>query len=104
MDFLKILDPLGNPYSFTYETADGAYGPNNGNTCGGEPCLDVYIGGSWPYNGRLVEMTIDLPNSGTFASYPNDWWKLNYQALGSSVWDRTTWGVEVLGDPVRLLE
>ncbi len=104
MDFLKILDPLGNPYPFTYETADGAYGPSANNSCGGDPCLQVYLGGGWPYNGRLIEMTIDLPTSATYASYPNDWWKLNYQALGSSVWDRTTWGVEVLGDPVRLLE
>jgi len=104
MEFLKLLDPNGDPVSFTYETADGAYGPSNNNTCGGEPCLDVFIGGAFPYNGRLIEITIDLPNAAVFATYPNDWWMIRYQAQGSSVWDRTTWGVEVLGDPVRLLE
>ncbi|MEM9468074.1 MAG: Tad domain-containing protein [Actinomycetota bacterium] len=103
MDYLQILDPNGSPVSFTFETSDGVYSGSN-DTCSGQPCLDVDPGGSAIYNGRLLELVIDLPTAATFAGYPDNWWNIFYQASGSNVWDRTTWGVEILGDPVRLLE
>ena len=99
MNNLQILDPLGNPASFTYSTSDGAYSGSN-DTCSGQPCLDVSAN---QFNNRLIELVIDLPTASTFATYPDNWWNINYVS-SNSVWDRTVWGVEILGDPVRLLE
>ena len=100
MENLQILDPNGNPVAFTYSTSDGAYTNLANDTCSGEPCLNV--SGNL-FNNRLIELVIDLPTTATFAGYPDNWWNINYVS-GSSVWDRTVWGVEILGDPVRLLE
>lgn len=53
-------------------------------------------------NGCLITIEFTLP-----ANYSpptdNDWWRIRY-SYNSSATDRTTWSVEILGDPVHLVE
>lgn len=54
------------------------------------------------YNERSLKVTIDLPDDITAAYGGATWWKIEY-TLNSAPTDRTTWSVEVKGDPVRLI-
>jgi hypothetical protein len=58
------------------------------------------------YSDRLVRLSFELP---TLAENPtwyggDTWFKVRYTVGSSGVGDRTTWSVNVLGDPVRLVE
>ncbi len=47
-----------------------------------------------------MTLTIELPND--YATvYPGNWWKVRYR-FGSSMTDRTTWNIQLVGDPIRL--
>lgn len=109
-DFLQFINPQGNAVEFSYEVTQidgsGASGwtdvtgtcPTNaeGN---GQPCLDVN-GGGW--HNRFLTIEIDLPTN--YSCNSNDcWWKVRYGST-SAVDDSTTWGVQIIGDPVRLIE
>jgi hypothetical protein len=54
------------------------------------------------YNERSLTLTIDLPDDIATAYGGATWWKIEY-TLNSAPTDRTTWSVEVKGDPVRLI-
>ena len=55
------------------------------------------------YNDRWLEIEIDLDLSYTCGS--DCWWSVFYDLGASGVfYERTTWSVEIVGDPVRLLE
>jgi hypothetical protein len=58
------------------------------------------------YNDRLVQLTYELPENIQTEYNGRTWWRVRYTTLGSgcSVQDRTTWGVTISGDPVRLVE
>ncbi|MFQ5556787.1 MAG: pilus assembly protein TadG-related protein [Acidimicrobiales bacterium] len=106
-DSLQILDPDGIPVSFSWSTTDGLFS-------GSGTSLDVsQTSSSWrpagnassyQFSDRFVEIDINLPNDFTTAYATSDrWWKVKYDT-GSAPTDRTSWAVEILGDPVRLLE
>ncbi|MDW3218055.1 MAG: Tad domain-containing protein [Acidimicrobiales bacterium] len=108
MESMEVLDPNGDPVDFTYSTAYSVKGTPVGvstpSLCGNgvDPyCLWV-TGAVW--DGQLVR--IEVPLAGLdWGSYPNDWFKVRYTLItGQTSADWTTWGVEVVGDPVRLLE
>ena len=113
MDNVQILDPSGTPVSFDFRLANCSKGlicsdptswpesANSGNdSCSGTPCLDVT--GS-RFQDQWVVITIDL--GGGYSCGTNCWWKVRYQPMSSTtVTDRTTWGAQVIGGPVRLTD
>lgn len=101
---IQILDPLGNPVNFTWQTSDGL-------DSGSGNYLDVSGTTSPPpgqasasyFNNRFVEIDVSLPTDFTAAYGSARWWKVRY-VTGSAPEDRTTWSVQIRGDPVRLVE
>ncbi|MCC5951968.1 MAG: hypothetical protein JJU45_07715 [Acidimicrobiia bacterium] len=127
---LQILDPLGNVSGFDWsvlnETGsdvpptdgwEGTVAPGgtldvrgltSGNACGGG---NMQPGpgrvSSSKYNDRFLTLEIDLPEDILAAYGGRTWWRVRYQtcaAPGAAPSDRTTWGVVVRGDPVRLVQ
>jgi len=101
---MEILDPNGNAVDFTYTTPYYVMGSPSGGPAApcalSSYCLDVT--GS-VFNGQLVE--IEVPLSGlSWGTFPNYWFRVRYNLGATASVDWTTWGVEVIGDPVRLLE
>jgi len=91
---IRIIQPGGAGYAtFNWQSSNGLSGSSTS-------YLDVT--GS-RFNDAYVVLTIQLPNDfiGAYGSVDR-WWKINYLS-GSGITDRTTWSVEVVGDPVRLL-
>jgi hypothetical protein len=150
---VQLLDPKGNPVTFTAEIAckDGTYESESGACTTGENAptansknspiasggnaqygpwttnsLDVCgtnsgCTGTQPwstgmtqntlYSDRIVRLQYNLPNNygSTFCPNPTTspstcytWWKISLQSGGASG-DRTTWTVNIKGDPVRLV-
>ena len=114
---IEILDPNGNPVSFTWSTTDNlpTAAPGALAYSGSGTSLDV-SGSATPkpshrrnpgkFNDRKVVAIVDLPtNYATLYCTPTckTWWKLRYTFGSTSVSDRTTWSVSVIGDPVRLV-
>jgi Flp pilus assembly protein TadG len=111
---VRILNPKGANQSSSGQTISsdgyatfsaqdmGTDGFTPGTVLNNLTSLDV-TGGK--YNGKYVELTIQLPsNYDTITAYATNgwWWKIQYNTGSSSVTDRTTWGVRVIGDPVHL--
>jgi hypothetical protein len=113
MDNVQFIDPAGNRVDFEFRRANCSVGQicNNAvvwpettdaanDTCSGNPCLDVTNN---RFQDQWVVVTADLPASYTCGS--NCWWKVRYQPrTGTTVTDRTTWSVQVVGGPVHLVE
>ncbi|MEZ5382038.1 MAG: TadE/TadG family type IV pilus assembly protein [Microthrixaceae bacterium] len=114
---IQVLDPNGLAMKFTYQSADGDYGPSTAESCPEGPCLwtdaegpplhlgfsaDPYTGGHWKYNGRTVVLDIPLPDTATMEAYPDNWFQVRYFALGTKVTDQTTWSLQISGGPVHL--
>ncbi len=106
MESMEILDPNGNAVDFTYSTAYKVTGATVGTTSAAPCsfsayCLDV-TNARW--NGQLVEIRVPLTGL-NWSSFSNYWFQVRYALIpGQTSVDWTTWGVEVVGDPVRLLE
>ncbi len=112
---LQILDPNGNPAAFSWSTPCNPPTPPTG-TCtgtatGANPLLDVSGTGTQPYTGlqssskyndRFITIDIPLPSNYSTVYGGKVWWKVRYN-VGSSPTDRTTWSVNIVGDPVHLL-
>jgi hypothetical protein len=92
---IRIINPSGGYQTFDWAASGGGSGTNTSS-------LDVT--GS-KFNDEFVVLTIALPNDFDAAyGTTDDWWRIEYVASGGSVTDRTTWSVEIRGDPVRLIE
>jgi hypothetical protein len=112
---LQILDPNGNPAAFSWSTPCSPPTPPTG-SCSGtatgvNPSLDVSGTGTQPYTGlnstskyndRYITIDIPLPSNYATVYGTKTWWKVKYN-VGSSSTDRTTWSVNIVGDPVHLL-
>lgn len=70
--------------------------------------------GTSTYNGRLLSVELTVPTNYGCAPLPispcnevappdDGWWKIRYTTAGA-VSDRTTWSVQLLGDPVHLVK
>lgn len=113
---LQILDPNGNPAAFAWSTPCNPPTPPTG-TCSGtatgsSPALDVSASGTQPYTGllstskyndRFITIDIPLPSNYTTVYGTKTWWKVRYN-VGGQPTDRTTWSVNIVGDPVHLLQ
>ena len=109
MRTVEILSPGGDPLPFTYDTVYTIPGvihtgtSTDASNCsyGSAHCLDVT---GKKFDGDLIVVEIDL--SGPlldWAMFTDDWFQVRYVLDTSSV-DWTTWAVQIIGDPVRLLE
>jgi hypothetical protein len=111
---IELLNPAGNAVSFDWASIDcgttGVSSPSGGCT-GTNTSLSVSGNGTQPgpnrlstskYNDRPIKLTVQLPSNIATAYGGNTWWKIRYTA-GTSPTDRTTWSVQIPGDPVRLV-
>jgi len=72
----------------------------SGKRYGNSPISPLY---NYIYNARMLEFTITLPNNYNAGGSADGWWKIDYQApAAGTVSDRTTWEVQLVGDPVHL--
>ncbi|HEV7686341.1 MAG TPA: hypothetical protein VGQ80_07210, partial [Acidimicrobiia bacterium] len=55
------------------------------------------------YSDRTVSVFVKLPINYTSLYGTKTWWKIRYTTTSSSVTDRTTWSVNILGNPVHLV-
>lgn len=124
MDYLRILDPAGNPLPFEWVTT-GATAPFStsytaNDTCGGQPCLSVSGTGfplassdwttnpptSYRFQGRTVTIRVKL----TGIDWGDYWFRVEYapefEADGTPkrTDDIASWAARVIGDPIRLTE
>lgn len=123
---LQVLDPLGRAVGFSWAvdqvagdlpptggftgrvSAGGSLdtrGLTTGDACGGGN-LQAGNGrySSSKYNDRMVRLTIPLPADLDAAYLGRSWWRVRYgTCAGRTVSDRTTWGVRIGGQPVRLV-
>jgi hypothetical protein len=109
---LRILDPNGDPASFTWSTLCNPPTPPSGSCSGSGTSLDVSGSGAQPYSGlrstskyndRYMTLDIALPANYTGLYGTKTWWKVQYTA-GANPTDRTTWSANIVGDPVHLLK
>lgn len=115
---LQILDPNGNPATFSWTTPCSPQTPPTGGCSGSGNSLDVSDtacpSGNCPqpysglnskskYSDRFLTIDIPLPSNYTTVYGTKVWWKIQYQ-VGSTSTDRTTWSVNIVGDPVHLLQ
>jgi len=91
---IKIIEPGGAAFaSFDWTSSNGYSGSNT-------TYLDVTDS---KFNDAFVTITIQLPNDFDVSYGTTDrWWKIKYLS-GTDITDRTTWSVEIIGDPVRLI-
>lgn len=114
---IEVLDPNGSPATFTWSTACNPPTPPSGGCSGTGTLLDVsggtvddplpqpYSGlqsGS-KYNDRYLTLDIPLPANYTTLYGAKRWWKVRY-GVGTAPTDRTTWSVNIVGDPVHLVK
>ena len=114
MNNFQFLDPHDNEVEFEFRRVNCSVGlicvnpsvwPDTAwasqDWCSTVPCLDVT--GS-RFQDQWVQTVIDLP-PGYTCNAGNCWWKVRYTPnTGVTVSDRTTWGIRVIGGPVRLVE
>lgn len=111
-DTLRIIDPNGNAATFAWSTPCSPPTPPTGGCSGSGTSLNVSGTGTQPYTGlnsnskyndRYMVLDITLPANYTGLFGTKTWWKVRY-AAGSNPTDRTTWSVNIVGDPVHLLK
>ncbi|MCP4226549.1 MAG: hypothetical protein GY773_24690 [Actinomycetia bacterium] len=107
-DSVEILDPDGDPVSFTWETDCTVGNPLARGCSGAGVVLDVSGADNQIYadtlstsrfNDRTVTAKIDIP-ADYATRYVGNWWQIRY-TFGASITDRTTWSIQIIGDPVR---
>jgi hypothetical protein len=116
---IKILNPQGTAVTFSWTTPCSPQTPPSGGCSGSTSSLDVsntgctsgncpqpysFVHSTSKYSDRFLTLDIPLPaNYSSPAVYGNKWWKVQY-TVGSTPTDRTTWSVNIVGDPVHLLQ
>ena len=109
---LRVIDPNGSPVSFGWFTQCNPPTPPSGGCSGSGSSLNVSGTGTQPYTGlsstskynsRYLILDIPLPANYATLYGTKRWWKVEY-AAGSNPTDRTTWSVNIVGDPVHLVK
>jgi Flp pilus assembly protein TadG len=105
---LEVLDPSGQPASFTWQTIDADTGWTQYSGSGTSLNIAATIPSPLPnhistsrLSDRKVELRIDLPED--YNPTGTTWWKLRYHFDGGAR-DRTTWAARIIGNPVRIVE
>ncbi len=105
---LVPLDPDGDEIaSCEYRSYTAGSDPDsatwNSSDSGSRCEVDTRVGGSSLYNDLWLDIDIDIPLS--YSCGTTCWWSVNYELSADAVfYERTTWTVQIVGDPVRLLE
>jgi Putative Flp pilus-assembly TadE/G-like len=113
MDNVQFLDPAGNSVAFKYRLANCSVGKlcsnagvwpesglSNNDTCTAKACLKVT---NAKFQDQFIVVEANLPAN--YVCGTNCWWKVRYTPMtNTSVTDRTTWAVRVVGGPVHLVE
>ncbi len=109
---LQILDPNGTARTINWSTFCNPPTPPSGGCSGSGTTLSVSGSGTQPYtdlnstskyNDRYIIIDIPLPVNYTQTFGTKRWWKIRY-SVGSTPTDRTTWSVNIVGDPVHLVK
>jgi hypothetical protein len=110
---IQVLDPNGAAASFTWTTDCNPPTPPTGGCSGSGTSLDVSGTGTQPftnlqstskYSDRTATVRIALPSNYATLYGTKTWWKIKYTTSSGGVTDRTTWLVNILGDPVHLVK
>jgi len=108
-DFTLVpLDPSGSPvaschYRHYFPDEDAESKTWNNSDSGSQCEIRTRVSGTSLYNHKWIDIDIDIPI--TYTCGVACWWSVEYQlSSGASFYERTTWAVEIVGDPVRLLE
>lgn len=97
------LDLIGATRNDCSDGMDVDTGPPTGaDRCAYNPQPGSRRVSRWKYNDRLLTLSIDLPADIEAAYGGATWWKVEY-TTNTAPTDRTTWAVQVQGDPVRLV-
>lgn len=126
MENIQILSPDGTSLDFEWQyytcgmlnTNCPDSGLQSADLCGSTPCLrtrendpnsdppgDPDPGFRDRFQDRAARIIVDLPADYDCDGQTHCWWQLRYEPRGNQApTDRTTWGVRVIGDPVRLTE
>ena len=64
------------------------------------PLVTTYYGNRY-YNGHWVVIDAVIPPD--YTAPQNGWWKIKYTYSGGAAHDRTTWQVNIIGNPVHLV-
>ncbi len=86
-------------YNATPSTNPGPATPNNSATC----TITTKNAGSSSgiYNSKWLRVVIQIPTTYTCSS--DCWWSVWYNFVTGSPTDRTVWAIQVIGDPVHLI-
>lgn len=110
---IEVLDPKGKAVEFTWKTACNPPTPPAGGCSGAGKSLDVSGSGPQPYSNlgsssrfsdRTVLLSIQLRTDYAKEYKEKKWWKIRYKTGSDRVTDRTTWSVNIIGDPVHLVD
>ena len=109
---IEVLDPNGSPATFSWHTpCNPPTAPTGGCSGTNVTSLNVSGTGTQPYTGlqstskyndRRMILDVKLPANYTTLYGAKVWWQIRY-TVGSSAQDRTTWSVNIIGDPVHLV-
>lgn len=104
---LRPLDPSGNPvgscqYRHYYADEDPNSKTWNNSDSGTQCQVTTRVGSTSLYNDKWLDIDIDIPNDYTCGYC---WWSVDYSIpYGVAFYERTVWTVQIVGDPVHLLE
>ncbi len=107
MNAIEVLDDQGTPQPFTLYVDTAKVASSAATTLDVSACGDSYSRsdrtGNCIYNDKLVGLVIDVPSS--YSPSPTEgWWQVRYTAGGdTTLTDRTTWSVRVVGGSVHLV-
>lgn len=104
---LRVLQPDGNPavdadqkVGFEWKTIDG-FTSRSGSVSATSAGLDVTANA---FQDRKLQLSVDLPDADVLSD-GGGWFKIEYEVASTgAVEDRTTWGVDIPGSPVRLIQ
>lgn len=105
-NYIGLLDPNGDPVRFDYTTSAGGATGGVGNRCGtsGSDVTQISINYGTPFDNCLITMSFEIPANSEELFGDRTWWRIDYDSGGATrTADRSTWGVVILGDPVRLV-
>lgn len=129
LDEMFVLEPDGTAATIRWRTidtefynyrtsrtdyTDGSGGPVPEQTCGTESCItqNSYGNGtSYGFQDRTLRIIVDIPtdyDTNGCVDVPGEpldcWWEVRYDDSNGSINETLTWSVQVIGDPVRLID
>ncbi len=105
-NYIGLLDPNGDPIRFDFRSDAAGATTGVGDRCGtsGTNVDRISINYGTPFDNCLITMSFEIPTDYDDRYGDKTWWRIDYNSGGNTRNpDRSTWGVTILGDPVRLV-